>query len=548
MRGWTRSLWAGGGAPPVPPPARGMSALLYGLGAVLFAYVFFQNAWVTDDAYITFRSVEQVMAGRGPRWNPHERVQVFTHPLWFILLVLARAFSRDAFLNATVLSLACGLAMLAVAAWAFRDARKWFFWVLLLAACKSLMDYTSSGLENPLSSLLLTLFFFFLVRGRPLGLFLVWGLLLTCQIDLLLVTLPAAAAVLRSQVREVGIGRAAARLAVGLSPFLMWTVFAVMYYGFPLSNPVYANLRTGLPLFPSGGDPGLLYRGAVYLAACVRYDPFILALGALTILAVRDVDGAGRAPRAWLGWGMLLHLLYVLVTGGDYMAGRLLTPALVPAAWAAAAWLQTERRCSAAVVLSVLAIVGNPLSPVKSTHGYANPRPRHCWVSDERALHFAATSLYQHLAKDPDTYFRQSPRTGRGYLFGLAFRRAWQRHTVHGDVGILGYTAGTSKIIVDPRGITDPLMARLPARPGSVPGRYDRAMPEGYPESVIEGLNRVRDPSVRMLYNDLRLVTRGPIFHGRRFRAMLRMNMPWYRVRPAGRQAGQLWSFFFMAR
>ena len=51
------------------------------LGVTIFSYVFAQNAWISEDAYITLRSVEQLMAGNGPRWNPHERVQVFTHPL-----------------------------------------------------------------------------------------------------------------------------------------------------------------------------------------------------------------------------------------------------------------------------------------------------------------------------------------------------------------------------------------------------------------------------------------------------------------------------------
>ena len=56
----------------------------------LTIWVFIKNAWVTEDAYIIFRSVEQVFAGNGPVWNPHERVQAFTSPLWFGVLVLTR--------------------------------------------------------------------------------------------------------------------------------------------------------------------------------------------------------------------------------------------------------------------------------------------------------------------------------------------------------------------------------------------------------------------------------------------------------------------------
>src|SRR5262245_57547519 len=71
--------------------------------------VILNSAWVTEDAYITFRSIEQLFAGNGPRWNPHERVQVFTHPLWFILLSFWRVVSSNLYIGAIVLSLVCSL-------------------------------------------------------------------------------------------------------------------------------------------------------------------------------------------------------------------------------------------------------------------------------------------------------------------------------------------------------------------------------------------------------------------------------------------------------
>ena len=46
---------------------------LFALGLLCFLLVFFKNAWVADDAYIAFRSVEQLFAGHGPRWNMDER-------------------------------------------------------------------------------------------------------------------------------------------------------------------------------------------------------------------------------------------------------------------------------------------------------------------------------------------------------------------------------------------------------------------------------------------------------------------------------------------
>lgn len=74
------------------------------LGLAYFTFLFLKNAWVSDDAFITFRTIEQFFSGHGLRWNPHERVQAFTHPLWFWLLAFLRLFSRNDYLNALAAS------------------------------------------------------------------------------------------------------------------------------------------------------------------------------------------------------------------------------------------------------------------------------------------------------------------------------------------------------------------------------------------------------------------------------------------------------------
>jgi len=43
--------------------------------------VFFRTAWVCGDAYITFRTIDNLVHGYGLRWNVDERVQAFTHPV-----------------------------------------------------------------------------------------------------------------------------------------------------------------------------------------------------------------------------------------------------------------------------------------------------------------------------------------------------------------------------------------------------------------------------------------------------------------------------------
>ena len=71
-----------------------ISALLYMLVGLFSLLIFLKNAWVTEDAFIILRSVDQFLLGHGFRWNPHERVQVYTSPLWYLLIIASTFFCK----------------------------------------------------------------------------------------------------------------------------------------------------------------------------------------------------------------------------------------------------------------------------------------------------------------------------------------------------------------------------------------------------------------------------------------------------------------------
>ena len=52
----------------------------------LFILLAFDRLWVSEDAYITFRSVQNLWLGNGAVFNPGIRVESFSHPLWFLIL------------------------------------------------------------------------------------------------------------------------------------------------------------------------------------------------------------------------------------------------------------------------------------------------------------------------------------------------------------------------------------------------------------------------------------------------------------------------------
>tara|TARA_B110000879_G_C10744993_1_gene345632 strand:+ start:162 stop:476 length:315 start_codon:yes stop_codon:yes gene_type:complete len=58
------------------------------------------TAWISDYAAITLRTVLNFINGYGATFNVGERVQAFTHPLWFVLLSLFSIFIGNVFYSA----------------------------------------------------------------------------------------------------------------------------------------------------------------------------------------------------------------------------------------------------------------------------------------------------------------------------------------------------------------------------------------------------------------------------------------------------------------
>ncbi len=174
--------------------------LLIGLALAAFTLLFLRTAWVGDDAYITLRTVDNFVRGFGLTWNVAERVQSYTHPLWMFLLTLIYLPTRDAYFTALFASfLASFLTFWLVAR---RDAFA-ALGVLTLLLSKSFMDYSASGLENPLTHLLLALFFIAFIekQSSPLTLAFLASLIALNRQDAILFVIPVLIYLLISSLR-----------------------------------------------------------------------------------------------------------------------------------------------------------------------------------------------------------------------------------------------------------------------------------------------------------------------------------------------------------
>lgn len=291
---------------------------VYWLLGIFSVFLFLKNAWVAEDAFIILRTVDQFLHDNGFRWNPHERTQVYTSPLWFLLIIATSFFSRVLYLDLVGLSLLMHVALIVVMARLIPSVWRWAAAVLLLTLSQAFFEFTGSGLEYPLAYFLLASSVLLYCRNRfvedRFWIALSTGLTLITRHDLLFLLLPMLAHLTYHYTRTLTLRQQLATLLLFVSPLALWTLFSVFYYGVPFPNTAYAKLAIpGLPLVDR------FIRGYIYLTVSLKCDPVtpsLLALATIKALAAKETR------YKMLGLGILTAFLYVTSIGGDYMIGR----------------------------------------------------------------------------------------------------------------------------------------------------------------------------------------------------------------------------------
>ncbi len=487
-----------------------------GWGAATFAIcaLLARTAWISDDAYITLRTVSNVLDGYGLRWNVAERVQSYTHPLWCFLLIPLHAATDHA--GVSLMLLAGGLAIGHLWLLGFRIARSPLglaTGVCALMGSRAFIDYSTSGLENPLTFLIIALFVALWRREErgattPLwGFSILVGLGMLNRMDTLLLFAPAMLWILweRGWTR-----RHVLEAASGAAIIFGWMAFSLIYYGFPFPNTAYAKIGTGI------GRTEMAAQGLAYLRHSLAHDPVTLGVTGATIAGVWLW---GEAKHRALAAGALIYILYVIWIGGDFMAGRFLAAPLFLSACILAARLETPpfrlwTLPPAILAISLLGVYPNlvpaPQYPFDREQIYDEDG-----IADERKFYFRGTS----------PWFADSLRTWPEHGWGHAGRRMRERgeHVeVHGNVGFRGYFAGPQVTLVDPLALTDPLLARLPAiyaKDWRI-GHFRRHIPPGYIKTLKTGEPHIEDEDLATLYAHIERITRGPLWDAARWRSI----------------------------
>lgn len=486
---------------------------------VLFLIVTTQRAWMGDDAFITLRTVDNFVAGRGLVFNVGERVQSYTHPLWLLLISVFYAFTHEPYYTVVFLSLLVSLAAVLVLIRGLGIGRRGMILALtVLTLSGAFVDYSTSGLENALTHLLLVIFFAIFLRypssGRKLfRLSFVAALGVVNRMDIGLLFLPI---LIAEFFRTPAPWRRRLWLsAAGMLPFLLWELFSLVYYGFLVPNTAVAKLNIDV-------DPvNLWQQGGVYLLDSLRTDPITLLVIATGLLvAVWSREWRARLIAA----GATLYLIYLVSIGGDFMSGRFLTAPLLSMVVVLAIQRLDDLPVSAfGLALAIMAAVGllgqwPTLRPTEFVPMLVGDN----LIVNERLYYVENNLIFAN---------RQSTMPGHAFRFdGVERRLGGYRTAVWGPVGMRGYYSGPGVRIVDYFALVDPLVARLPTahREVSRTGHLLRVIPEGYRETLETGQNQIVDPQLAEYYDRLSVVTRGPVWSLARWREIWRFNTGYY--------------------
>lgn len=505
----------------------------------ILSVILLTNAWVVDDAYITFRTVDNFVNGYGLTWNVGERVQVYTHPLWMILVSIVYFITSELFYTSIVLNFVLTMAAIWIVAtmvtrlfgsWPWRPA----LLVLTILASKAVVDYASSGLENALSYLIIGIFLAKLLSvidsdsrsWRDLGILLfLASLAFVNRPDTLLLYFPAVAYLIylyRTETKSRLIGV----IIVAMLPAMLWVLFSLVYYGYPFPNTAYAKvLSTGAPL------SWKVQKGWDYFTNSLHWDTaswFIV--GIALWLSVRSRRAEVIAPMV----GVLVYVVYTVFSAASatHMSGRFFA---VPFFISIVIFIYSLRNTRFAQIIAFVLlayVIWSPVSAVKYGTSFYKPyaQDRNCIDTKYFVLQEGAALLNWESGKQlPDHDWLH---------YGEAFRSQPQKVHIGGAlkgdaIGYFGFAAGPDKYILDRVALSCPLLSRLPAfLPPDTRmlkcGHLQRLIPQGYAESIASGRNVIVDDSLRQFYDVIRVITRGPVFNFDRFGKIWNMNLGKY--------------------
>lgn len=479
---------------------------------LLFVFALVRTAWIGDDAFITFRTIDNFINGHGLVWNIGEKVQTYTHPLWMLILSGLYYFSHELYFTTIFFSI--GLSIIAIYALVFKMQKNIIASLItstLLIGSQAFIDFSTSGLENPLTNILIVAFIimyfsgYFSLTKKAFALSLITSLAMVNRLDLCLLFVPA----LLYFIYKNWNWRRVLIMAIGTLPTFGWLLFAWQYYGFILPNTYYAKLFTGIPL------ASLIYQGLIYCFESIHHDPVTLCtvIGGVALLWAYK-----QYQSLWLSLGAIIYIIYVITNGGDFMSGRFFVAPFVLVIGAIQPLLESLTRqikinIETPIVLGIATLIlcTTTIAHFSKEEADASVIPLN-GIANERLFYFPTNGLINQV--------RGSITPPHSWaLYGLSQKNIAETVTDHKAVvtfpcvGMLGFFAGPNVYIIDQLALTDSFLAHQPMAKEQETnwriGHFIRDIPEGYVESKMYGQNMIKDPKLHALYDQIEnIITR----------------------------------------
>jgi len=513
------------------------------------ALVILYKAWVAEDAFITARVIGNFIQGYGLRWNVDDRVEVYTHPLWMMIHIPFVALTGSFFYTTLAISLLITAAAFALITRSLRLTAMQAFPLLaaplLLSRC--ITDYSTSGLETPLTFLLIawfihTLFHKYATPSAPTPWFrlsLIASLLLLNRLDTALLIAPALIYLTWHERRSISI----LPILAGAIPLFVWQIFRLFYYGFFFPNTKYAKLSDSVPF------SYFLERGTDYLADFIANDLpsfMIILLSSLLIMWPSNTTSPFRKQLLSLTYGVLLYCVYIISAGGDYMTGRFFAPPVFLSIIVAATFYKNNPTTSLrlpylATLLLFLALLFSlsrimPLHPlVIDREEAAHFISQDSLIHDERAWGWSTNHLlsFSWLGRGESVTDNMFARRGLEFNKQAASKCNQPACYVlpYYAVGMTGFYAGPNVVILDHFALGDAFLSRLPVSLSNnfkKAGHYIRLIPPGYKFARESNSSRRMNGQIAEYYDAIRTITSDPLLSKKRLQTILDFNLGKY--------------------
>lgn len=500
------------------------------IGSAIFALslVIVKVAWICDDSYITFRVVDNFIHGYGLTWNTSERVQSYSNPLWMLLVSIFYSFTHEIYYTVLVISIT--VTIFSVILFSTKISKYLVGTVIgliFLIFSKAFTDFSTSGLEDPLSFLILTIFFITYTRTLSnydfkniFTLSMIAALGSVNRLDLMLFFIPALIFVLVKSKKLTNISA----ILLGLLPIIAWEIFALWYYGFLFPNTAYAKvLDTGI------AKQDILLQGLYYFKNSFTLDPLTL-IGTFSGIMAPFI--AKRKELFPISFGIVLYLLFIINMGGDFMSGRFFAPTLLVSIFLIPQFFNMGKKfkVNKIVGLSIMAaivIIGlvSPFNPVISPIHYSDVHtqdPIDKGIADEREFYYQYTGLllapeYKEMPAHPWVFLGKQANMSNQHIF--------TRMTV----GFFSFYAGPHVYVIDRLGLGDPLLSKMPTLDKKWRiGHFDRSIPDDYVGTITTGKNNLKNSDLSTYYSKLTEIIKEDLLNSTRIYTILKMNVGEY--------------------